>query len=323
MPSKNIRIQVWTNLYYAKFIGIWRPEEEAGQTPDPDDPRPGQEQNLPWLLVLSAIYKGRQEVIGNSPVAPSQHPMPPDFMKRFVRQISYLFANEYGIFKPPTKSHGAVFLEKQTVGYTKVKEVDVVVQSARGSMNLKELRDHLHGYEDEWLKQKQVLIIGENPDDTAKRQLDQYIYTPHEQGVPVLDDDGAPVYDANGDQVFTVQPDQYITITKIIDVYDMQNPYIKKGQVTTETIAESLPPGTEDAEISQDIIEETEEVIAADDAELELLKQIDKQKEEEQAALDSEVAEVEEELTRDQVQQKTIADLKKRVEELESGMPII
>ena len=48
-----------------------------------------------------------------------------------------------------------------------------------------------------------------------------------------------------------------------------------------------------------------------------------KQKEEEQAALDSEVAEVEEELTRDQVQQKTIADLKKRVEELESGMPII
>ncbi len=314
MAIKNIRIQVWTDLYYVKFIGIWHPEESS--PPNVDDPRPGQEQNLPVLLVLSAMYKGRQEVVGNSPVAPSQHPMPPDFLKKYVRQISYIFANEHGLFKPPSKSHGAVFLEKQTVGYKLSKEINVAVTTARGSMNLKELRNHLNGYDDLWLEDRYAVVVGEHPDDAAKRQLEHSIYTPHESGMPVYGTDGLPLMDEDGEPVLTFEPDQYITITKIIDVYNMQNPYINKSQITTETIAESLPPGTEDAEISQEIIENTEDVISADDAELELLKQIDRQREEEKAALAAEVTDVERDFTRDEIQQATIIDLRKQLADL-------
>jgi len=315
MSSKTVRIQVWTDLYYVRFIGIWRPEEAEGNEPDPNDPRPLQQQNLPWLLVLSAIYKGREEVIGLNPVAPSQHPMPPEFMRRYIRQIAYMFANEYGICKPPSKAHSAIFLDKHTRGYKKVKEIDVQVMSSRGSMNLKELRDHLNGFEDEWLESKQALVIGEHPDDAAKRDLGMYRYTPHENGALITDDDGVPILDDDGEQQYTKQPDQYLTITKIINVYELQNPYINKSAVTSETIAESLPPGTEGAEISQEIIAQQEAAIAANDAELELLKQIDRMKEAEQNSLNSEVDEIEEELTRDQVQQAAISELKGRLGE--------
>ncbi len=280
MADKKVRIQVWTDIYYAKFVGIWRPEEDLPL--DQDDPRPSQEQNIPYLFVLSTMYKGRQEVIGNSPIAPSQHPMHPDILKKNIRDMCYLFANEIGIFKPPTKAHSSMWLEKQTVGYQKIKEFDVVIRPAYGSMTLKALRDHLSGYDEEWLEQHYAMIQAEHPDDAAERDLDEYIYTPLEPAD---------------------EPDQYISITKLIKVYEVTNPYLNNFPVTPEMAAESLPPGSEDHPLSKEETAKTNDAIATNDAELALLKKHDEM---------YDALEVKRTLTKEEVQAELIKDLKKK-----------
>ena len=64
MQFKNIKIQVWTDVYYAKFIAIWRPEEEPDYVaPDPDT-RTEQEKNVPVLLVQNCVYEAKNQMVG-------------------------------------------------------------------------------------------------------------------------------------------------------------------------------------------------------------------------------------------------------------------
>jgi|SaaInlStandDraft_4_1057021.scaffolds.fasta_scaffold07027_9 hypothetical protein len=301
---KNIKIQVWTDLFYARFIAIWRPEEEESfETPMEDD-RPDQEKHVPYLLVTSSIYKGREEVIGENPVATSQHPMPPEFLKQQIRHISYMFANEFGIFQPPSKALCDTFLAKQQVGYTKVKEIDVTVSPAQGSITLKDFRDSLGGYTDDELEAIQVMTIGENPDDAHSKGIDDYIYTPQQS-----------------------ETEQYIAINKLVNVYDMENPYIDNSIITEEAIENSLVPGTEESPLVQEDIAKAEDAIADNDADQALLETVDNMEEsipeetppteEETMTNDTLATDVKTPLTKEEVQQETIKDLQSKVEELQ------
>lgn len=221
MPGKNIKIQVWTDLYYAKFIAIWRPEEESDYVALDPDTRPEQERNIPHLFIIDSMYKGRDEVVGYSPVAPSQHPMPPEYMKRYIRHISYCFANGYGVFVPPNKAAAETFLAKQKVGYTMNKEIKVTVSPVQGSMSLKEFRDSLNGYTEEQLKKIKVRTLGENPEDARTNKLDDYIHT-----------------------FQTSTTEQYFTVTKLMNVYDTEDTTINNTPLSPSTIINGQPPGT-------------------------------------------------------------------------------
>ncbi len=244
MPGKNIKIQVWTDLYYAKFIAIWRPEEEEGYVAPNPDPRPEQERNVPHLLILDSMYKGRDEVVGNNPVAPSQHPMPPDYMKRYIRHISYCFANGYGVFVPPNKAAAETFLAKQKVGYTMNKEIKVTVSPVQGSMTLKEFRDSLGVYTEEQLKKIKVRTLGEKPEDARANQLDDYIHST------------------------SVTPtEQYFTVTKLMNVYDLEDTTINNTPLSPSTITNGQPPGTINTPMGSAEAAKTTDAIATNDAE--------------------------------------------------------
>lgn len=288
MKSKNIRIQILTDLYYARFIAIWRPEEEEGyEAPDPD-PRPEQEQGVPYILITSSMYKGREEVVGPSPVVPSQHPMPAEFMKQQIRHISYMFANEFGIFKPPSKAAAELFLSKMRFGYTINKSIDVVVQPAQGSITLKQLRDSLIGYTDEELEDIKVATIGENPLDAYAKDFGEYIHT--------------PVGDTTK---------QYISITKLMPVYELQNPYINTSQITQDVIEEIHPPGTEGEDMAVEQTELAEDALANNNVELEMLKAIDAMRD--AATTPDPAIEIPTIPTRDEVQNQVIKDLQAQI----------
>lgn len=251
MTNKTIKIQVWTDLFYARFIAIWRPEESANYIPPVNDTRSDQEKNIPFLLVTSSMYQGRNEVIGLNPIAPSQHPMPADFLQQQVRHISYMFANEFGIFQPPSKADANTFLAKMTVNYSLVKEFDLTVSPANGSTNLKLFRDSLSAYSTEELESIQVMMVGENPDDSYAKHIDDFIYTPKNDSLP-----------------------QYITITKLMDVYNT-DPYINNSMLPNDPTVDSIPPGTSEAPLSQNVLNSTNNALANDKAELEILKTYD------------------------------------------------
>lgn len=296
MEKKNIKIEVLTDLYYARFIAIWRPEEEDDYVAPTDDTRSDQEKNIPYLLVTSSIYKGRQEVIGNSPVVPSQHPMPKEFLKQQVRHISYMFANEFGIFQPPSKVHAESFLSKMRLGYKKVKELNVTVSPAQGSITLKDLRDSLAAYTDEELAAISVMTIGENSEDAYAKGLDNYIHTAPQS---------------------TTQ--QYFSITKLANVYDMDNPYITVGNYPSEEdIANSYAPGTEEDDMTIEQMELTEDAILDNDANLEILKTYDEMTEEEQMQSDTLATDTEIEYTKEEIQQQVIKNLQAKIKSLES-----
>lgn len=280
--AKNIKIQIWTDLYYAKFIAIWRPEEEPDYVPPEVDPRPEQERNVPVLLVLDCMYKGRREVVGNNPVSPSQHPMPPDFLKKQVRHISYCFANEYGTFQPPTKAAAETFLAKMRVGYTMVKELKVTVSPAQGSMTLKQFRDSLVNYTEEQLQKIKVRTLGEHPEDAYAKKLEDFIHTTKSNPI-----------------------EQYITVTKLVNVYDTQDTVLSNGvQITPETIASTYPPGTEHMPVTQGQIAATQDVIATNEADVKILKTA-----EEMMRQDTAATPIINEPTREEVQLQTIKNL--------------
>jgi hypothetical protein len=245
---KNITIQVWTDNYYCRIIGIWRPSEEPGAVPEtaplpseeirePGTPAAATMINLPRYIVLSSVYEPRREVMGNNPVAPSQHPIPKEFLDDQTRQISYMFANDMGIFTPPTKQAAASFLAQQTVGYKMKKEIKREVRPATGSMTAKDLRDSLNQYTDTELEGMPVMIMGENPKDSAKRGMETYQYI-----------------DKSQENLENPIP-QYITVTKITPVYELEDPYLSISPIDSDIIEKSLPPGTEDAPMSQEGIE--------------------------------------------------------------------
>ena len=295
MSKKNIKIEVLTDLYYARFIAIWRPEEETDYIAPENDTRTEQQKNIPYFLVISSMYSGRQEVVGNSPVVPSQHPIPVDFLKQQVRHISYMFANELGIFQPPSKAHAAAFLSKMRLGYKKIKELNVTVAPAQGSITLKDLKDSLEAYSDNELKAINVMTIGENPIDAYSKNLDDFIHTAPQSTTP-----------------------QYISITKLTNVYDMADPYIKVGNLpSVEDISNSYAPGTENETMTIEQMNLTENAIANNEADLALLKTYDEMTEEEQMASDTLVTDTHPIFSKEEVQQQLIKNLQAKIKELE------
>jgi len=274
---KNIKIQVWTDNYYCRIIGIWRPHEEPGAVPeeapeqDPDlppvIPAPSTRINLPRYIVLSAVYEPRREVIGNNPVAPGQHPIPKEFLDDQTRQISYMFANDMGIFTPPTKAAAKTFLAKQTNGYKLKKEIEREVRPASGSMTAKDLRDSLNQYTDEELENMPVMIAGEHPKDSEKRGMEAFQYTDKSQK-----DLENPI-------------PQYITVNKITPVYEIEDPYINNSPLTPDIVEKALPPGTEDAPAAQESIDNKTAVLEEDNMNRDALEVYDEMMEPKEVAV--------------------------------------
>lgn len=288
MSKKTIKIQVWTDLFYVRFIAIWRPEEDPNYISPIDDTRSDQEKNIPYLLVTSAMYKGRSEVIGLNPVAPSQHPMPAEFLQQQIRHISYMFANEFGIFQPPSKADANTFISKMTVNYSLVKELIVDVSPATGSTNLKLFRDSLAAYSNDELEKINIMMVGENPNDAYAKKIDDYIYTPINDTFP-----------------------QYITITKLMNVYNIDDPYINNSMLPPDPGTDSVPPGTESSAITQQVINSTTTAIEQNNAELELLKTYD--------SMNTPATVVQSPLTTEEIQQQTIINLQKELQALKQN----
>ncbi len=286
MSKKTIKIQVWTDLFYVRFIAIWRPEESPDYIPPENDSRPDQEKNIPFLLVTSAMYKGRSEVIGLNPIAPSQHPMPSDFLQQQIRHISYMFANQFGIFQPPSKADANSFISKMTVNYSLVKELTVDVSPATGSTNLKLFRDSLMAYSNDELEKINVLMVGENPNDAAAKNIDEFIYTPKNDILP-----------------------QYISITKLMNVYNIDDPYINNSILPDP--ADTIPPGTESSPITQGVMNDTITAANNSAAELEMLKTYDSMNH--TASIQSSP------LTTEEVQRQTIIDLQNQLNILKNS----
>ena len=289
MAGKNIKIEIWTDLYYAKFIAIWRPEEEADYVPPVPDDRPEQARNVPVLLIMDGMYEGRVEVIGASPVAPSQHPMPPEFMKRYVRHVAYCFANDFCTFTPPSKAAAETFLAKARVGYTLVKEMKATVSPAQGNISLKEFRDGLGAYTEEELKSIKVRTLGEHPDDAYAKDLGDYIHTVEGQTVP-----------------------QYITVTKLLNVYDVADTTINNSQLDSGTVENGNAPGTLISPTVQAQAALTNDAIANNTADATIMASAAQMAANTGIVTGSAVTPVPTPVTRDEAQQQTIKDLQSK-----------
>ncbi len=286
MAGKNIKIEIWTDLYYAKFIAIWRPEEESDYVPPEPDLRPEQAKNVPVLLIMDGMYEGRVEVIGNNPVAPSQHPMPPEFMKKYVRHMAYCFANDFCTFQPPSKAAAETFLAKARVGYTMVKELKATVSPAQGNMTLKDFYDGLGAYTEEELKTIKVRTLGEHPDDAYAKDLGDYIHTVSDQVTP-----------------------QYITVTKLLNVYDVSDTTINNSQLSTSTIEDGSVPDTGTSSIVQAQNALTTNAIADNTADAAIMQSAAQMAANAGIVEGSAVTPVVPVITREEAQQQTIKDL--------------
>lgn len=285
--TKNITIELWTNLYYAKFIAIWRPEEDGGTTPKPgEDERPEDERNLPYYYVTSVTYKGRNEVVGGNPIAPSQHPMPISFLESQVRSISYMVANGFGLFQPPSLVQARNFISREVLGYRKVKEMQVEVFAPTELMSLKNYKKLiLDNFTDAEMQSIKVMAISEHPNDTILKGVDNAVHIP------------------NG-----YQTEQYITVTNIDNIYKIDDPYISFNTLPDDPYGK-YPRAVLGDPTEIDSINETLDAIASSDAELELIKTYDKLTQE-QMESDTTVNNIQRPLTRTEVQMETIKKLK-------------
>lgn len=243
---KNIKIQVWTDLYYAKFIGIWRPEEEPGYTPPVNDPRPEQERNIPTLLVVNTMYRGRNELVDGVPVAPSQHPMPPEFLQQQVRQMAYCFAHSYCLFTPPSLAAAETFMAKMRVGFELSKELKVVVDDG-DFITLRDFKTMLMGYSDSQLDSIKVRTTKENAIDAFTNGLKDYIH---------------PLTPTTG----------YFTVTNLSNIYRVEDTELFSGLISMEDTKDGYPPGTLDMPMTQKLLNETQQNTAGIRAEAALLR---------------------------------------------------
>lgn len=280
VEEKNIKIEVWVDNYYARFIGIWYPEEETKTPPPGEDLRPEQQRNLPKLVVLTSIFKGRREVIGNNPIVPSQHPMPASFLKEQTRAIAHMFVNDIGVFQPESKAQAFSFLSRMAVGFLKVKEMRLKLIPPKPSMTLFELKNSLTSFTDEQLKKINVAVENENPADVIKRDLESCFFSYNKE--PLL---------------------QYIKISKLINVHDVANPYINNSSVPTLEQAKENLTGVGVSPIADASLKQTSDAIAKNEMELEMLKTIDRMAE------DAGAKDIIPELTREKVQEETIKTL--------------
>lgn len=258
MESKKITVQVWTDLYYSRTIGIWYPPAPTITEPSgpisPLEQKQEKPNDAPFIIVLSGMYQPRSEVLGNNPVAPGQHPIPKDFLQKQVRAVCTMFANNQGVFQPHSKATAKTFLAKQTISYKKIKEVKIDVSPVQGSITLKELRDSIDQYTEEEQNNMLVMTAGENPEDTKDKHIDKFIYSDKQESTQ-----------------------QYITITKLNKDFYPVDPYIKKDTVPSNP-ADALPPQTENAPASQPIINEMQNNAQTDAMNREALKTSDKMK---------------------------------------------
>lgn len=254
MESKNITIQIWTDLYYTRTIGIWYPDAPEVEAPAfNEEPSTIKFNDAPYLIVLSGTFTPRQEVQGFNPIAPGQHPIPKDFLESQIRHMSYLFANEFGIFQPKSKAHAKTFIAKQTVSYKMDKEIELTVSPATGSMSLKDLRDSIDQYTEEEQREIKVITVGEHPKDADAKGIENFIHTQKQDGQR-----------------------QYISVTKLTPVYEIENSYIDKTSLPADPAFASLPPGTDEAPLSQDIISGVAEARAEDASNREALETFDR-----------------------------------------------
>lgn len=282
--TRNIKIEVWTDGYYARFIGIWYPEEEQSFDKPEVETRPEQLRNLPALAILTTSFKGRREVVGNNPVVPSQHPMPIEFLKEQTRGIAYMFANDIGIFQPESKAQASTLLSRMAVGFNKVKEMRIKVTPPEHSMTLFDLKNSLANFTDEQLKKIKVVSAVENPLDSAKKGFQSCIHT-------------------IGDEILP----QFITVTKSLNVYDVENPYINNSNLPTLDDVKENQPGMEGNPIADKNLESTNNAIGKSEIELEMLKTIDKMVSEAGAK------DIIPDLNRKYVQKETIKALQKKL----------
>jgi len=288
--TKNITIEVLNDLYYARFIATWRPEEEKSYVPPEKDDRPAQLKNIPYFLVLTSMYEGRSSN-GETPIVASQHPMPPEFLKTQIRHMAYMFENNLGIFQPPSLAHAATFLAKMKVGYTSVKELKLVVTDVQSYITLKDLKISLEKYTDKQLASIKIPVLNENTIDAYKKSLEGCIH--HN----IIDKD--------------IQ--QYFSITKLSNIYDVANPYINNSNLPID-LYDSYPPGTKEVYIDlAKQIDTTKNAIANDIADLDTLKVADEMKE--KAAITG-VTEPIVVPTLDEIQKQTIKNLTAQLDAL-------
>jgi len=134
-----------------------------------------------------------------------------------------------------------------------VKEIQMNVRPANGSMSLRDLRNSIDQYTEEEQKEIQVMTIGENPIDADAKHIEQFIHS---------------------DKI-DIQQRQYISVTKLTDVYGIEDPYIKNTQMPEDPAFSSLPPGTADADMSQEFVSEAEAAIELDNFNRDSLKTFD------------------------------------------------
>lgn len=239
MESKNITIQIWTDMFYCRTVGIWYPSTLK-------------DNEAPFVIVTSSMFEPREEVMGTSPIAPGQHPMPKEFMEQQVRHMSYLFANEFGIFQAPSKPLFKTFMAKQTTGYSMVKEFKMNVTPATGSITLEDLRNSIDQYSIEEQKRIQVMTVGEHPKDADAKHIDQFIHSDKYDGIQ-----------------------QYISITKLVPVYNVDDTYIVNSHLPLDPLSQSFAPNTETHPLVQNELEKVSSVIEIDRLNRELLAIID------------------------------------------------
>lgn len=239
--SKKINIQVWTDMYYCRIIAFWYPPA----TLENSDP-------APFVLVTSSMFEPREEVMGINPIAPGQHPIPKDFLQQQLRHVSYMFANQFGIFQPPSKQLYATFIAKQTVGYSMIKELEMEVSAAHGSIKLGELKEILETYNLEELENIRVLTVGENPLDAHAKDIESAIHFSPD-----------------------LKEERYFSMNIMMPVYEVEDIYIDNSQMPSDPITQSYPPGTAAAEIVQKELETTTNIILEDRINKEILSIID------------------------------------------------
>jgi hypothetical protein len=255
--TKEITIQVWTDSTFVRCIGLWYPLEEISddlETPPKEEVLP-MEEGAPFIIVTSSMFDPRDETTGVAPVVIGQSAMPKEFLETTIRNMSYLFANETGMFQPSTKANAEIFLTKQTFSYTLVKEENMTVTPVQGSQSLKDLGNFINQFSLDEQEKIKVINNIEKPTTTDAKHIEEFIFTDRTDNQPI-----------------------YITVTKLDDIYETEDPYIKMTQMPEDsTIA--LPEALKNTSEGDDIIKNAEGVIEADTAERETLKAYDDIKE--------------------------------------------
>lgn len=268
--TKEINIQVWIDSTFIRTIGIWyppiddtntAPQEESFNSELIDsttDTFETQEQvqpdvlpmekGAPFIIVTSSMFDPRDETTGVSPIVVGQSSIPKAFLETTIRNMSYLFANEIGMFQPRTKAFADIFLTKQTFSYSLIKEEVMTVTPVQGSQSMKDLGDFINQFSVEEQEKMKVINNTEKPETTAAKHIEEFIFNDKADGQSM-----------------------YVTVTKLADIYETEDPYINMTQMP-ENSTDALPPSLVGTPEGDAIVENAEAVIEADTAERETLE---------------------------------------------------